>query len=140
MSIKFGTDGWRAVIGEQFTFENVRKVAYAHGLVLQEEGKKRVVVGYDRRFLSKEFAQEVCKVFLTLGLEAYLSEEECTTPMVSFGVKYLGFDGGVMITASHNPGKYNGYKVKESFGGSAREEFVKKGRGSRQPHAGGKGR
>jgi phosphomannomutase len=88
MSIKFGTDGWRAVIGEQFTFENVRKVAYAHGLVLQEEGKKRVVVGYDRRFLSKEFAQEVCKVFLTLGLEAYLSEEECTTPMVSFGVKY----------------------------------------------------
>ena len=126
MSIKFGTDGWRAVIGEQFTFENVRKVAYAHGLVLQEGGKKKVVVGYDRRFLSKEFAQEVCKVFLTLGLEAYLSEEECTTPMVSFGVKYMGFDGGVMITASHNPGKYNGYKIKESFGGSAREEFVKK--------------
>lgn len=126
MSIRFGTDGWRAVIGDQFTFENVRKVAYAHGLVLQEKGKKRVVVGYDRRFLSKEFAQEVCKVFLTLGLEAYLSEEECTTPMVSFGVKYLGFDGGVMITASHNPSKYNGYKIKESFGGSAREEFVKK--------------
>lgn len=116
MSIRFGTDGWRAVIGDQFTFENVRKVAYAHGLVLQEEGKKRVVVGYDRRFLSKEFAQEVCKVFLTLGFEAYLSEEECTTPMVSFGVKYLGFDGGVMITASHNPSKYNGYKIKEYFG------------------------
>jgi phosphomannomutase len=84
------------------------------------------VVGYDRRFLSKEFAQEVCKVFLTLGFEAYLSEEECTTPMVSFGVKYLGFDGGVMITASHNPSKYNGYKIKEYFGGSAREEFVKR--------------
>jgi Phosphomannomutase len=80
MSIRFGTDGWRAVIGEQFTFENVRKVAYAHGLVLQEEGKKRVVVGYDRRFLSKEFAQEVCRVFLTLGLEAYLSEENARRP------------------------------------------------------------
>ncbi|WP_333784011.1 phosphoglucomutase/phosphomannomutase family protein [Thermocrinis sp.] len=126
MAIKFGTDGWRAVIGDEFTFESVRKVAYAHAKVLEQEGKKRVVVGYDRRFLSREFAEEVYRVFKTLGFEVYISDRDCTTPMVSFAVKYMGFDGGVMITASHNPGKYNGYKIKESFGGSATPEFVKK--------------
>ncbi len=126
MAIKFGTDGWRAVIGDEFTFENVRKVAYAHAKVLEEEGKRKVVVGYDRRFLSREFAEEVYKVFKTLGFEVYISDTECTTPMVSFAVKYMGFEGGVMITASHNPGKYNGYKIKESFGGSATPGFVKK--------------
>ena len=126
MVIKFGTDGWRAVIGDEFTFENVRKVAYAHAKVLEEEGKRKVVVGYDRRFLSREFAEEVCKVFGSLGFEVFLSDRECTTPMVSFAVKYMGFDGGVMITASHNPAKYNGYKIKESFGGSATTEFIKK--------------
>ncbi|WP_448587862.1 phosphoglucomutase/phosphomannomutase family protein [Thermocrinis sp.] len=124
--IKFGTDGWRAVIGDEFTFERVRKVAYAHAKVLEDQGKKRVIIGYDRRFLSREFAEEAYKVFKTLGFEVYLSDGECTTPMVSFGVKYLGFDSGVMITASHNPGKYNGYKIKESFGGSATPEFIKK--------------
>ncbi len=123
--IKFGTDGWRAVIGDQFTYGNVRRVARAHAEVLKIKGLSRVVVGYDWRFSSEHFAREVFKVLKEEGLEAFLSSKACTTPMVSFGVKYMGFEGGVMITASHNPPQYNGYKIKESFGGSATPEFVK---------------
>ncbi len=122
--IKFGTDGWRAIIGDTFTFENVRKVAYAHAKVLERQGKKKVVVGYDNRFMSERFALEVYRVFKTLGFECYLSIKSCTTPMVSFAVKYMGFDNGVIITASHNPPEYNGYKIKDSFGGSATPEFI----------------
>jgi len=122
--IRFGTDGWRAVIGDQFTYANVRRVAKAHADLLREKGFKRVVVGYDYRFSSELFAREVCSVMAAEGLEVMLSESACTTPMVSFAVRYLGFDGGVMITASHNPPQYNGYKIKESFGGSATPEFV----------------
>ncbi len=122
--IKFGTDGWRAVIGETFTFENVRRVAYAHARVLQKQGKNRVIVGYDHRFMSENFALEVYKVFKTLGFDCYLINKPCTTPMVSFAVKYMGFDNGVMITASHNPPEYNGYKIKDSFGGSATPDFI----------------
>jgi phosphomannomutase len=124
--IKFGTDGWRAIIGDTFTFENLRKVAYAHARVLEREGKRRVIVGYDHRFMSEYFALEVYRVLRTLGFDAYLTNKFCTTPMVSFAVKYMGFDNGVMITASHNPPEYNGYKIKDSFGGSATPEFIAK--------------
>ncbi|MDW8066870.1 MAG: phosphoglucomutase/phosphomannomutase family protein, partial [Aquificaceae bacterium] len=124
--IKFGTDGWRAIIGDTFTFDNVRRVAYAHATVLQEQGKKRVIVGYDNRFMSELYALEVYRVFKTLGFECFLTNKACTTPMVSFAVKYMGFDNGVMITASHNPPEYNGYKIKDSFGGSATPEFIAK--------------
>ncbi|ADC89016.1 phosphoglucomutase/phosphomannomutase alpha/beta/alpha domain I [Thermocrinis albus DSM 14484] len=123
--IKFGTDGWRGVIGDTFTFENVRRVALAHARVLADKGAKRVVVGYDRRFLSEAFATQVAGVFKEEGFEVFLSEKECTTPMVSFAVRYMGFDGGVMITASHNPPQYNGYKIKESSGGAATTEFIR---------------
>jgi len=126
MEIKFGTDGWRAVIGEGFTFPAVERVARAHARVLKEEGLKRVLVGYDRRFLSEEFAGRVSDAMREEGLEVKLAGSACTTPMVSFGVKYLGYDGGVMITASHNPPQYNGYKIKEKFGGSATEDFVRR--------------
>ncbi|MEJ5338483.1 MAG: phosphoglucomutase/phosphomannomutase family protein [Aquificaceae bacterium] len=122
--IKFGTDGWRAIIGDSFTFENVRKVAHAHARVLQKQGKKKVVVGYDNRFMSEHFALEVYRVFRALGFECFLTNKACTTPMVSFAVKYMGFDNGVVITASHNPPEYNGYKIKDSFGGSATPEFI----------------
>ena len=122
--IKFGTDGWRAVIGDQFTYENVRKVARAHAKVLKDKGFKKVLIGYDWRFSSENFARQVYDVFASEGLEAKLTKKACTTPMVSFCVRYLGFENGVMITASHNPPAYNGYKVKESFGGSATPEFV----------------
>ncbi|NPB06913.1 MAG: phosphoglucomutase/phosphomannomutase family protein [Aquificae bacterium] len=123
--IRFGTDGWRAVIGEGFTFPAVESVARAHARVLKREGKKRVLVGYDRRFLSEAFARRVADAFKEEGLEVKLAGSACTTPMVSFGVKYLGYDGGVMITASHNPPEYNGYKIKDETGGPAPEELVK---------------
>jgi phosphomannomutase len=123
--IRFGTDGWRAVIGDAFTLENVRRVALAHARVLKERGLSGVLIGYDRRFLSDRFALEVCGVMASEGLRPVLSSQPCTTPMVSFGVKYMGFDGGVMITASHNPPEYNGYKIKEGFGGSATAGFLK---------------
>ncbi len=124
--VKFGTDGWRAVIGEEFTFENIRKVASAHAHVLRSSGKNKVIIGYDHRFMSELFAKEVYRVFKSLGIDARMIEGFATTPMVSFAVKYMGFDGGVMITASHNPPQYNGYKIKDSFGGSAVPEFIKK--------------
>lgn len=125
MSVKFGTDGWRAIIGEDFTFENIRRLAAAHAKVLERKGKRKVIIGYDHRFMSEKFAEEVFKVFKTFGFEAYMTNKACTTPMVSFAIKYMGFEGGVMITASHNPPEYNGYKIKDSFGGSATEDFVR---------------
>ncbi len=126
MGIKFGTDGWRAKVAEEFTFGNVTRVARAHARLLKEEGINTVLVGYDWRFLSEDFARRVYEVMKEEGLEAALTGSACTTPMVSFGVKYLGYGNGVMITASHNPPQYNGYKIKESFGGSARTSFVKR--------------
>jgi phosphomannomutase len=122
--IKFGTDGWRAIIGREFTEENVARVAFAHGEVLKEKGLRKVFVGYDWRFGSERFALVASRVLSSMGLDVTLSEEPCTTPMVSFAVRYLGFEGGVMITASHNPPDYNGYKIKESFGGSATSSFL----------------
>ncbi len=123
--IKFGTDGWRGVISKDFTFENLRKVAVAHGLFLKEKGAKRVVVGYDLRFLSEEYGKFVAGILSGMGLEVVLSKGFCPTPAVSFNTKYGNFDNGVVITASHNVGKYNGYKVKEDFGGAARTEITK---------------
>jgi len=124
--IKFGTDGWRGVISKDFTFDNLRKVAVAHGLYLQEIGAKRVVVGYDLRFLSEEYGEFVGGIFSALGFEVVLSESFSPTPAVSYATKYENFDNGIVITASHNHGKYNGYKVKESFGGAATTSFTKK--------------
>ncbi len=122
--IKFGTDGWRAVIAEGFTFENLTKVAKAHAKVLKRIESSKVVIGYDHRFLSEKFAKRVFDVFKSEGFEAYLTDRAVTTPELSFSVKYMGFNGGVMITASHNPPQYNGYKIKEGFGGSATPSFV----------------
>jgi len=126
MAIKFGTDGWRGVISREFTFDNLQKVAVAHGLALKEEGAKRLVVGYDLRFLSEEYGRFVAEIFGGMGFETVLSETFCPTPAVSHATRYGGFDAGIVITASHNVGKYNGYKVKESFGGAARTETTKK--------------
>jgi len=126
MVVKFGTDGWRGVIAKDFTYENLKKVALAHAALLRSEGLKRVFVGYDRRFMSENFAKEVAAVFFGEGLEVTLAEREISTPAVSWAVRYRGYDNGVVITASHNPYTYNGYKIKDSFGGSATPEFVKK--------------
>ena len=125
MTIRFGTDGWRAVISEDFTFENVRHVAQAIADHVLEAGEgagtevRPVIVGFDTRFLSDRYAIAVATVLAGNGLPVYLSKADCPTPALSLAVKQLSAAGGVMITASHNPPRYNGIKYKSSFGGSA---------------------
>jgi alpha-D-glucose phosphate-specific phosphoglucomutase len=121
LSIHFGTDGWRAVISEDFTFENVRRVAQAIAEYFNEVGQPgaRVVIGFDTRFLSDRYAVEVARVLAANNLQVDLSVADAPTPAVSFAVRALNAIGGVMITASHNPPRYNGIKLKAAFGGSA---------------------
>jgi len=130
--IKFGTDGWRAVTAEDFTFANVAGVAQATANFWSSQVRnpqseifrrqRKVVVGYDRRFLSDRFAQIVAGVFAGNGFKVILTSKPTPTPSVSFAVKNLGAVGGVMITASHNPPQFNGYKLKSYFGGSSSPE------------------
>ena len=121
MQIKFGTDGWRGVIARDFTFENLSRVAQATMDYLNREGlgNKGLVIGYDRRFLSRDFARRVAEVAAGNGICVRLTEDYAPTPAVSWAVRQSGAGAGVMITASHNPPEYNGFKVKEAFGGSA---------------------
>jgi phosphomannomutase len=121
--IKFGTDGWRAVIAEDFTFANVARVAQAaadywtaHPVAGTE---KKIVIGYDRRFLSDQFARRAAEVFCGNEFKVVLTNQPTPTPAVSFAVKTQRAVGGVMITASHNPPAFNGFKLKAHFGGSA---------------------
>jgi len=118
--IKFGTDGWRGVISDDFTFANVRLVAQAIADHFIEQGQveKGLVVGFDTRFLSDRYAIEVSRVLAANGIQVYLSKSDCPTPALSYAITNLGAAGGVMITASHNPPRYNGLKLKASFGGS----------------------
>jgi len=122
VEIKFGTDGWRGVIARDFTFDNLSLVAQATMDYMKREGlaEKGLVVGYDRRFLSREFAERVAEVASGNGIRVWLGNGYAPTPAVSWSVRELGAGGGVMITASHNPPIYNGFKFKEAFGGSAR--------------------
>src|SRR3989442_2268585 len=121
--IRFGTDGWRAVMAEDFTFANVERVAQATAdfwianPILGTES--RVIVGYDRRFLSDQFARRTAEVFCVNGFEVVLTSVPTPTPAVSYEVKARRAVGGVMITASHNPPAFNGFKLKSHFGGSA---------------------
>jgi phosphomannomutase len=120
--IKFGTDGWRARIAEDFTFANVEIVTQALIDYLKTQnasGELRTVVGYDRRFASELFAQRVAEVLAGAGVAVDLFATDVPTPLVSFEVKRRGLDGGVMITASHNPPDFNGFKFKAPYGGSA---------------------
>src|SRR5438552_11666608 len=123
MNIKFGTDGWRAVIAEGFTFANVERVSqaaadYWAANPVPATGKK-VVIGYDRRFLSGQFGQCAAEVFAGNGFQVTLTPEPTPTPSVSFAVKAQRAIGGVMITASHNPPMFNGFKLKSDYGGSS---------------------
>ncbi len=121
--IRFGTDGWRAVIAEDFTFANVARVAQAsadHWSAHPVTGTERkVIIGYDRRFLSDQFARRTAEVFCGNEFNVVLTAQPTPTPAVSFAVKAQRAVGGVMITASHNPPAFNGFKLKAHFGGSA---------------------
>ncbi|AAF12264.1 phosphoglucomutase/phosphomannomutase family protein [Deinococcus radiodurans] len=124
MPIKFGTDGWRDIIAEDFTFENVRTVARAHAQVLRSSGARSVAVGFDTRFQGQAFARVVAEVMAAQGLDVWLAQDYLPTPALSFAVVHHGAGGGVMITASHNPPQYSGYKIKGSYGGSATPAVV----------------
>ena len=119
--IKFGTDGWRGVIADTFTFENVRYAAQATAEYFKtvKGPEPAVFVGYDVRFQSKTFARIAAEVLAGNGLRVVLMDRPYTTPYVSFEVHRRKFAGGVVITASHNPPIFNGFKVKAHFGGSA---------------------
>ncbi len=130
--IKFGTDGWRAVIAEDFTFANVARVAQATADFWKAEIRNqkseifgrtaKVIIGYDRRFLSDQFARVTAEVFAANDFQVILTPEPTPTPCISYAVKNLGAIGGVMITASHNPPHFNGFKLKSHFGGSSSPE------------------
>jgi phosphomannomutase len=123
MCIKFGTDGWRAVIAEDFTFANLDRAAQATADLWKAQpapgANKTVIVGFDRRFLSDQFGRRAAEVFAANGFETVLSDCPAPTPSISFAVKEMKAVGGVMITASHNPPIFNGYKIKAHYGGSA---------------------
>jgi phosphomannomutase len=127
MQIKFGTDGWRGVIARDFTFDNLSLVAQATMDYLNREGlgDKPLVIGYDRRFMSRDFARRVAEVAAGNGIHVRLTDDYAPTPAVSWAVHDLGAGAGVMITASHNPPEYSGFKVKEAYGGSARPSTTK---------------
>lgn len=123
---RFGTDGWRAIIAEQFTFENVRKIAAAAARYLRDSGERDrpVVVGYDTRFLSAEFARAFAETTARCGSTVYLASTIIPTPMLSYAVRHYRAALGVMITASHNPYMYNGIKFKGAYGGPALPELT----------------
>src|SRR5690349_8909182 len=118
--IKFGTDGWRAVIAEGFTFENVARVAQAaadYWTAVPIAGTERkVIVGYDRRFFSDRFGKTCAEVFAGNNFQVVLTPEPTPTPSVSYAVKDLNAVGAVMITASHNPPIFDGFKLKSFYG------------------------
>ena len=124
--IKFGTDGWRAVIADTFTYQNVRYCAQGLAGYLKEAGLDRrgVVVGYDTRFASDGFAAATAEVLAGNGIKVYLTPDPTPTPVVSYGVLVKQAGAGVVITASHNGGEYNGFKVKDQHGSSASDDIT----------------
>src|SRR5580692_1185966 len=127
-AIKFGTDGWRGIIADDFTFDNVRLVAAAiASYVLKYENPQHgVIVGYDTRFASPRAAQIVTEVIAAAGIPVKLANDFTPTPAVSYAVKKNGAAGGVMVTSSHNPWNWNGVKFKGNFGGSATPAIMKR--------------
>jgi alpha-D-glucose phosphate-specific phosphoglucomutase len=125
--INFGTDGWRGVIAQDFTFDNVKVVAQALADYLKTKGlsQRGFVVGYDTRFLSDKFAKTLAEVVASNDIPVLLASKPAPTPIVSFTVKNRNAGGGVVITASHNPPEYNGIKFKPEYGGSALTHITK---------------
>ncbi len=125
--IKFGTDGWRAVFADDFTFENVRRVgaAIASYVIKNENPRQGLVVGYDTRFLSHRFAETVAEVLAAAGIPVRLSNDYVPTPAISYAARRFGTAGGVVITSSHNPWMWNGVKFKAKYGGSGSPAIMK---------------
>jgi alpha-D-glucose phosphate-specific phosphoglucomutase len=125
-SIKFGTDGWRGIIAEDFTFANARAVAEAISryVVRGEDARKGVIIGYDHRFASDWAARRVAEVVSSAGTPVWLADRPCPTPAVSYLVRSRGAAGGIVVTASHNPYRWNGIKYKASYGSSALPSIV----------------
>ncbi|MFH1691637.1 MAG: phosphoglucomutase/phosphomannomutase family protein [Candidatus Omnitrophota bacterium] len=130
--IKFGTDGWRAVIALDFTFENLKRVTQAtadylvNDIKVSSGDKLKVCIGYDTRFLSEKFAQSAAEVLAANNIEVTLSDRAIPTPALSFAVKNRKLHLGIMITASHNPPEFNGFKIKNANGGAADVAVTKK--------------
>ena len=124
--IKFGTDGWRGLIARDFTFENVARCAQGIAAYLreQDDASQGLVVGYDTRFGSRQFAECVAEVAAGNGLPVFLADRPGPTPVVSYQVLVRNAAGGVMITASHNPPLWNGIKFKPPYAGSATPEVT----------------
>ncbi len=127
--IKFGTDGWRGIIADDFTFENVRAAAsaiacYIHAKTGEDKGVGPVCVGYDTRFGSRAFAETVAEVLASTGIPVLLADRITPTPALSFGVRAHSAAGGVMITSSHNPAQWNGVKYKAWYGGSGKPSII----------------
>jgi len=126
--IKFGTDGWRAIIAEDFTFENVRYCAQGVVDYLKTAGlaSRGLVIGYDTRFASEDFAAAAAEVVAANGIKVYLTPKPTPTPVISYGVLAQKAGGAIIITASHNPGNWNGFKYKDVHGSSASDEITSK--------------
>ncbi len=126
--IKFGTDGWRGVIAQDYTFSNVSRVALATGRYYKRHklAKNGILVGHDTRFLSVEFAERTAQVIANTGMKVILSDGYCPTPALSLAIPEFKAAAGVVITASHNPARYNGFKLKADFGGPEDVEVVGK--------------
>jgi phosphomannomutase len=124
--IKFGTDGWRAIIAEDFTFANARTVAsaIARYVIRSEDARRGVIIGYDHRFASDTVATAVADVITASGTPVWLTDKPCPTPAVSLLVRQRDAAGGMVITASHNPYRWNGIKYKASYGSSALPSIV----------------
>ncbi len=130
MSIKFGTSGWRAIIADEFTFQNVRVLSqaiagYVKSRSLRKDSPPQVIVGYDTRFDSKEFAQAAANILASNGIKVLLTNRDAPTPVISFQVIDKKADGAINITASHNPPEYNGLKFSPSHGGPAAPAVTK---------------
>ncbi len=122
--IKFGTDGWRAIIAQEYTVENVKRVAEATAKWLLQRKEDRAVVGHDTRFAGQLFAEITARVLGAHGIHVFLAKGYVSTPMVSLGVVKTQAHVGVVITASHNPPSYNGYKLKSRLGGPMKPDHI----------------
>ncbi|MEM9667145.1 MAG: phosphoglucomutase/phosphomannomutase family protein, partial [Bacteroidota bacterium] len=126
-AIKFGTDGWRAIIGDQFTFDNLERVTRATAIWLKKTRTERpkVVIGHDLRFQGRAFSEHVARVLIDEGATVLFADTFTTTPAVSWATLEYGCDAGIVITASHNPPAYSGFKIKAAFGGPATPPMTK---------------